>query len=470
VISNEPPSPTEDRSVVLERELERAARRGDARGKEAKELRKRVQELEPEVQRLGREVIKLREAKLASRSPRKWSPRYNPTRRNRTNPQDACTPRDCVKVDENRMHILEARCLKLEQENNDLKVTATSQLVQEKADLFERQLAIAERKVQNSLYIREAHEGLAAQAVAREREAEARASEYGRRLDRVLEKLEAIEQRECLVNLDEACRKDEDKVHATEGEIRAYYLDPDLNLPVSTAQRRGLARAEQRLLRLRSRLSSETERLSQLRSQEALHEELRTAASCGDIAATHRLLATGVSVNVPDKCGFSAFLYSCGQSNAELVRLMLEAGGDVHDGNGSITALIIAAKKGNKDVVEALLEGGADVIGQDSAGGTALHAAAVHGHEDIIRLLLEAGADINCVDQGGNTTLHMVARAKSLQAIEGGSGRATVIAMFLLEWGASANIKNSEDLTPLSAALAARNQSVVLAFQNFYGE
>ncbi|CAM9417862.1 unnamed protein product, partial [Discosporangium mesarthrocarpum] len=350
--------------------------------------------------------------------------------------------------------------------------------------LVERQLAVAERKVQNSLYISEAHEGLAAQAVARERAAEIRATEYGRRLQRALEKLEATERRDRLVHLEEACKKDADSIHAAESEIRSYHLDPDLHLPVSTAQRRGLARAEQRLCRLRKRLKSQTATLNHTRSLEKLHEDLRTAASAGDCASTSRLLASGISVNVPDKSGFSAFLYSCGQSNPELVRMMLAAGGDAQDGDGKITALHVAARNGNVGVIKELLRGGAPLSARDSVGGTPLHTMAAYNHEAALRTLLEAGADVNLLDEGANTPLHILASRQQQHHHhhhhhhQGGLAGATTVAKIgatsvgtlLLEWGASPTVKNSEGLTPLAVALRARNQGVVLAYRGFFGD
>jgi ankyrin repeat protein len=53
-----------------------------------------------------------------------------------------------------------------------------------------------------------------------------------------------------------------------------------------------------------------------------------------------------------------------------------------------------AASKGNEDVVQLLLERGADINAEDHRGWTALHAAAVNGHVDVVRLLLERGADV----------------------------------------------------------------------------
>lgn len=89
------------------------------------------------------------------------------------------------------------------------------------------------------------------------------------------------------------------------------------------------------------------------------------------------------------------------------------------------------------------------------------------------RVLLEAGSDCNAVDQGNNTPLHMLA---SLPTGDGG-GRGSVagdegaaLVALLLEWGASADIKNSQGLTPKTAALDTKNRATVLAYRAFFGE
>jgi ankyrin repeat protein len=55
------------------------------------------------------------------------------------------------------------------------------------------------------------------------------------------------------------------------------------------------------------------------------------------------------------------------------------------------TALMRAAFDGHKEVVELLLEKGADVNAKDKDGGTALMIAYVKGHKEIVKLLKSYG-------------------------------------------------------------------------------
>jgi len=73
---------------------------------------------------------------------------------------------------------------------------------------------------------------------------------------------------------------------------------------------------------------------------------------------------------------------------------------------GGLSALLHAAREGHRDVVRALLEGGADVnqVG-DGERTTALLIATINGHFDLALDLLDRGADPNLADAAGTTPL-----------------------------------------------------------------
>lgn len=129
--------------------------------------------------------------------------------------------------------------------------------------------------------------------------------------------------------------------------------------------------------------------------------------------------------------------------------------------------------KGSLEVVQTLLDAGANADARDSAGGIALHAATLRRHVEVARVLLEAGSDCNAADQGNNTPLHMLASPPTQddgrRGNVAGDESAALVAL-LLEWGASADIKNSQGFTPKTAALNTKNRATVLAYRAFFGE
>ena len=90
----------------------------------------------------------------------------------------------------------------------------------------------------------------------------------------------------------------------------------------------------------------------------------------------------------------------------DVVQLLLEAGAekDANDSDGC-TALMAAACSGFAEVVQLLLDAGAQKDLRDSVGRTALINAAGYGHFSVVRVLLEAHAHTEFCDNSGNTAL-----------------------------------------------------------------
>lgn len=78
------------------------------------------------------------------------------------------------------------------------------------------------------------------------------------------------------------------------------------------------------------------------------------------------------------------------------------------ENNGGGTPLMYATAWGNTDVMEFLLNSGADVNETDDAGGTALHLAALKHQEGAMRCLLEHKADVNAKTKSGQLALDLV--------------------------------------------------------------
>lgn len=70
----------------------------------------------------------------------------------------------------------------------------------------------------------------------------------------------------------------------------------------------------------------------------------------------------------------------------------------------------------NEEIVNLLLQGGADVHATTRSGDTALHWAAYDGNPTITLLLLEAGANVDAIGDLGNRPLH-IATSKSFEQV-----------------------------------------------------
>lgn len=78
---------------------------------------------------------------------------------------------------------------------------------------------------------------------------------------------------------------------------------------------------------------------------------------------------------------------------------------DQGDNDFKVTPLNWALLTGNTEIVDLLLEGGADVNRPNSDGNTPLHGAAFVGRDDLVAKLLEKGANPNRANPSGQTAL-----------------------------------------------------------------
>jgi ankyrin repeat protein len=90
----------------------------------------------------------------------------------------------------------------------------------------------------------------------------------------------------------------------------------------------------------------------------------------------------------------------------DCMNALLEAGAYVDaQTTAGRTALHVAASSGFVGCVEALLLSGADVDVKDKRGDTALHRASKNGREGVVTLIVQSGADVNARDLHGRTAL-----------------------------------------------------------------
>lgn len=124
--------------------------------------------------------------------------------------------------------------------------------------------------------------------------------------------------------------------------------------------------------------------------------ELMTAAYAGDLEKVQQLLAAGAEVNATDETGWTALMKACYNSEkkhgfADVVQALIDAGADVEAPIGyGVRPLMLAAGYGETAVVDALLKAGADVLAKNEGGFTALMMVKQKFYVDVINLLHEA--------------------------------------------------------------------------------
>lgn len=145
---------------------------------------------------------------------------------------------------------------------------------------------------------------------------------------------------------------------------------------------------------------------------------LLIAARTGSVEAVRLLLEAGAQVNAAEGFrGQTALMYAAVENHAPIVRALIAAGanvnvrtkeytfqkltggagGIIHDRpQGGLTALILAARQGSREVTELLVAAGADINAEEPQYRfTAMQTAIFNGHYALARLLVEKGANVN---------------------------------------------------------------------------
>ncbi len=124
--------------------------------------------------------------------------------------------------------------------------------------------------------------------------------------------------------------------------------------------------------------------------------ELMNAAYAGDLEHVRQLLAAGADVNAKDEGGWTALMKACYNAEqkrgyAEVVQALIDVGADIEAPIGyGVRPLMLAAGYGEADVVDTLLKAGADVLAKNEGGYTALMMVKQKFYVDVINLLHEA--------------------------------------------------------------------------------
>jgi ankyrin repeat protein len=145
-----------------------------------------------------------------------------------------------------------------------------------------------------------------------------------------------------------------------------------------------------------------------------LNKSLHQAAADGNVKQIKQHISNGADVNaIGGEKDWPPLMYAASKGHAEAVKVLISSGARVDISVRGLTTLIHSIlNNDNKDVVKALIAGGADVnqrSGPRLAAAPALTFAVWRHREAIVKVLLEVGADVDAKDKWGYTPLHYAA-------------------------------------------------------------
>jgi ankyrin repeat protein len=180
-------------------------------------------------------------------------------------------------------------------------------------------------------------------------------------------------------------------------------------------------------------------------------EPLIKAARADELNEVLSIL-TRENVNLRDKrTGTSALEQATQNGNREMVQVLLQAGANVNSQNESKqTALMMITEDATPDIFWDLIHAGAKVNHKDDDGDTALMEAAMVNNAGVVNTLLQAGAKVDEKNDAGVTALMLAASSGLIKNVKA-----------LIAAGADMNARDKEDKTPLTYAKENHHNKVV---------
>ncbi|KAL8841090.1 MAG: hypothetical protein Q9176_003431 [Flavoplaca citrina] len=185
---------------------------------------------------------------------------------------------------------------------------------------------------------------------------------------------------------------------------------------------------------------------------------IHMAALHGHMEIADCLISHGVDVDmeidIGPEAGYRALDLAMIESHLDMVNLLLDQNAKVDAIIGPLgwRAIHRAALKGYVDIIQRLVQSGADVNTQDKNKRTPLLYAVDGGHYAAAELLLQHGADPNAQDDWENTPLHTASEILDNEDDQRHRG----MIQLLCDYGADPNIQNNVGETAVFSAVRSR--------------
>ncbi|GLV36667.1 Ankyrin [Carabus blaptoides fortunei] len=180
---------------------------------------------------------------------------------------------------------------------------------------------------------------------------------------------------------------------------------------------------------------------------------LNSAISRNRISLVEHLISQQVPLNDRTDVGSTSLVLACELPiDTDIIQLLIQSGADTNIANADgIMPLHAACKTHKIDIIELLLAHGANINAQDSVLYTPLHYAVDNDDDHIVHTLLQNGADPSIVEQMGWNALVL--------ALHGEHGRC---AELILPYIKDINATAINGWTPLMHAIRGASKDMVI--------
>jgi ankyrin repeat protein len=192
---------------------------------------------------------------------------------------------------------------------------------------------------------------------------------------------------------------------------------------------------------------------------------LTVAAEHGTLQEVRELIASGEDANPYTVA--TPLKEACSREDLEIARALLEAGADPNMVTDNWTPLMEASRVGNREMIQLLVEFGADLNKTNSDKWTALMAASNNGCTEAVEELLQSRADPNKQDHVGWSALLASVFKCHTARVDARAHYALLyeeISLRLTDAGANPHLQNLEYRSALRLAIEFEQDGVIDAF------
>ncbi|OQR83073.1 ankyrin repeat protein [Achlya hypogyna] len=179
---------------------------------------------------------------------------------------------------------------------------------------------------------------------------------------------------------------------------------------------------------------------------------LMEAVQHGDISALRTLLHnTKVDLEVIDPFGCTSLIVATATKHLNIVNCLLDFGANTEAMNPQgLTSLWIAVQMDQIHIAKCLLDHKANIEAADEHSRTPLLFAAQQGNTKMVKFLVKRRANVEASDDDDNTALLLAIRYQHRDVVD-----------FLIKKGASTNVRNIDGMTAMGLANAGPSLEIV---------
>jgi ankyrin repeat protein len=204
--------------------------------------------------------------------------------------------------------------------------------------------------------------------------------------------------------------------------------------------------------------TKESENKVKIQSKSEIQEDFFMACAKGDLSKVVQKIQEGADINAPRAVHFfnTGLIYAAEGGHTEVINFLIDRGANIEQTNDDEeTALHIAISRNKVDAAKVLISNNANLEAENIFQERPIHLSLARKQSDIVDLLINKGVNLECRDRYQNTPILIASKTDDYQNC-----------LKLAQKGVNLNVKGNDGYSPahLSSMFALEKNMVVLGF------